>query len=99
MIGRYFSGTGNFRYVAEFFCNEYNEMAKTFSIEGDNVIEVIKSDEMLVFAYLVQYSTGPKILRDFIIENKEMWKSKKVFVIATIGLFSGDGARILRRFL
>ena len=47
----------------------------------------------------MQYSTVPKILRDFIIENKELWNSKKVFVIATMGLFSGDGAEILGRLL
>lgn len=50
---------------------------------------------MLVFAYHVQYSTVPKILRDFIIENRELWKNKKVFVIATMGLFSGDGAEVI----
>ena len=57
----------------ELFCNEYDEAAKAFSIEDDNVIEVVKGDEMLVFAYPVQYSTVPKILRDFIIDNKELW--------------------------
>jgi hypothetical protein len=41
----------------------------------------------------------PKILRDFIIQNKELWENKKVFVIATMGLFSGDGAGILGRLL
>ena len=81
------------------FCDEYDEAAKAFSIEDDNVIEAIKSEEMLVFAYSVQYSTVPKMLRDFIIENKELWENKKVFVIATMGLFSGDGAGILGRFL
>ena len=72
------------------FCDEYDEAAKAFSIEDDNVIEVIKSEEMLVFAYSVQYSTVPNMLRDFIIENKELWENKKVFVIATMGLFSGN---------
>ena len=54
---------------------------------------------MLVFAYPVQYSTVPKMLRDFIVENKELWKRKKVFAIATMGLFSGDGAGIFGRLL
>ena len=99
MVGIYFNGTGNSRYAVEFFCNEYDEAAKAFSIEDDNVIEVVKGDEMLVFAYPVQYSTVPKILRDFIIKNKELWGNKKVFLIATMGLFSGDGAGILGRLL
>ena len=54
---------------------------------------------MLVFAYPVQYSTVPKILRDYILEHKELWKNKKIFIIATMGLFSGDGAGILGRLL
>ena len=99
MVGIYFSGTGNSRHAAEMFCNEYDEATKAFSIEDDNVIEAVKREEMLVFAYPVQYSTVPKILRDFIIENKGLWENKKVFVIATMGLFSGDGAGILGRIL
>lgn len=99
MVGIYFSGTGNSRYAVEFFCYEYDEVAKAFSIEDDNIVETVRNEEILVFAYPVQYSTVPKILRDFIIENKELWKNKKVFVIATMGLFSGDGAGILGRLL
>lgn len=97
MVGIYFSGTGNSRYAAELFCKEYDEATKAFSLEDDNITRVVKNEEMLVFACPVQYSTVPKILRDFIIENKELWESNKVFVIATMGLFSGDGAGILGR--
>ena len=32
-------------------------------------------------------------------KNKEFWGNKKVFLIATMGLFSGDGAGILGRLL
>lgn len=99
MLGIYFSGTGNSKYAMEVFCNEYDKVAKTFSIEDNNIIEAIRNEELLVFSYPVQYSTVPKILCDFIIENKELWNGKKVFVIATMGLFSGDGAGILGRLL
>ena len=95
MVGIYFSGTGNSRYAVELFCNEYDEAAKVISIEDDNVTQAVRNEEMLVFAYPVQYSTVPKIMRDFIIENKGLWEKKKIFVIATMGLFSGDGAGIL----
>lgn len=37
MVGIYFGGTGNFRYAAELFCNEYDEGTKAFSIEDDNI--------------------------------------------------------------
>lgn len=99
MVGIYFSGTGNSKHAVELFCNEYDEAAKAFSIEDGNIIEAVKNEEMLAFAYPVQYSTVPKILREFITENKELWESKKVFVIATMGLFSGDGAGNLGRLL
>lgn len=79
------------------FCNEYDEATKMFSIEDNAIIEAVKNADMLVFAYPIQYSTVPKILRDFIIDNKELWKSKKVFVVATMGLFSGDGAECDRK--
>ena len=99
MLGIYFSGTGNSRYAVELFCHEYDKTAKVLSIEDANVIQAVKQEDMLVFAYPVQYSTVPKILRDFISDNKELWKNKKIFVIATMGLFSGDGAGVLARLL
>ncbi len=99
MVGIYFSGTGNSRYAAELFCNEYDKAAKVFSIEDDKVTQAVKRDDLLVFSYPVQYSTVPKILRDFINDNNELWKNKRVFIIATMGLFSGDGAGLLGRLL
>lgn len=80
MVGIYFSGTGNSRYATEMFCNEYDEAAKAFSIEDDNVIDAVKNDEMLVFAYPVQYSTVPKILRDFIIKIKNFGGIRRFFL-------------------
>ena len=99
MIGIYFSGTGNSKYAVEFFCREYDNEASVFSIEDSEAPTAIKKADMLVIGYPVQYSTVPKILRDFVSEHKELWKNKKVFVIATMGLFSGDGSGILGRLL
>lgn len=59
----------------------------------------IKDNEEIVFSYSVQYSNIPKMLKDFIDQNQHLWKGKKIFVIATMGLFSGDGAGILARRL
>ena len=95
MIGVYFSGTGNSRYAIEVFLKAFE--AKAFSIEDSNVLEEIKKHEQIVFSYPVQYSTVPKMLREFIIENKNLWSNKKVFIIATMGLFSGDGVGALGR--
>ena len=99
MTGIYFSGTGNSRYAAELFCREYDKDAIAYSIEDDDVLMAVNSADMIVFAYPVQFSTVPKIVRDFVTDNKELWRSRKVFVIATMGLFSGDGAGLLGRLL
>lgn len=99
MLGIYFSGTGNSRYAAELFCREYDEKVKVLSIEDSGVLTAVDDTDLIVFAYPVQFSTVPKIVRDFVADNKVLWKNKKVFVIATMGLFSGDGSGLLGRLL
>jgi NAD-dependent dihydropyrimidine dehydrogenase PreA subunit/flavodoxin len=99
MLGIYFSGTGNSKFAAECFCKNYDKDSKALSIEDQDAISEIKRSDLLVFSYPVQYSTVPKILRDFITKNSELWMNKKVFIIATMGLFSGDGSGILGRLL
>ncbi len=97
MTGLYFSGTGNSRYAAEMFCREYDKDAGVYSIEDAGAIAAVNDADLIVFAYPVQFSTVPKILRDYITDHKELWKNRKVFVIATMGLFSGDGSGMLGR--
>ena len=99
MIGIYFSGTGNSKYAAELFCKELDKESGTYSIENEEAITAIKDADLIVIAYPVQFSTVPKIMRDYVTDHSELWKNKKVFVIATMGLFSGDGAGMLGRLL
>jgi len=98
-LGIYFSGTGNSKYAVNFFCKELDSDIRVYSIEESLALEAINKTAVIVFAYPVQFSTVPKIVRDFICANKEIWKDKKIFVIATMGLFSGDGAGNLGRLL
>lgn len=99
MLGIYFSGTGNSRYALERFLGKYDESAKVFAIEDENIVSHIKNNEEIVFSYSVQFSNIPKMLKDFVDRNQHLWQGKKIFVIATMGLFSGDGAGILARRL
>lgn len=99
MIGIYFSGTGNSKYALEFFLSKYDKTAKAYSIEDKNIKNNIKHNKEIIFSYPVQYSNIPKILKDFIDGSSDLWKGKKIFIIATMGLFSGDGAGILARRL
>ena len=99
MVGIYFSGTGNSKYAAEVFCKEYDKESGVYSIEDTEALTVVTESDLIVFAYPVQFSTVPKILRDYITDNSELWMNKRVFIIATMGLFSGDGAGMLGRLL
>lgn len=99
MLGIYFSGTGNSKHAVEIFLQHFDISAKSVSIEDESLFEAIKEQQEIVFAYPVQYSSIPKMLYDFITEHGKLWEGKRIFVIATMGLFSGDGAGVLARLL
>lgn len=92
MIGIYFSGTGNTKHCSEYLLRLLDENAPLYSIENGNAIDAIRSSDEIIFAYPVYYSYLPKIVYDFIVNNSAAWKDKNIFVVATMGLFSGDGA-------
>ena len=99
MIGVYFSGTGYTKYAVKAFIRESEPAGETFSIEKENVVEQICAHNEIVIGYPVQFSNLPKILRDFVVDHSSIWKDKRIFIIATMGLFSGDGAGVLARLL
>ncbi len=92
MIGIYFSGTGNTKHCTEYLLQRLDSKATVYSIENENVVDAIISSDEIIFAYPVYYSNLPKIVRDFIVKNFAIWQNKKIFIIATMALFSGDGA-------
>lgn len=107
MTGIYFSGTGNTKHCIEQFITALslyrNESAQyptqIISIEESaRATEALKNaHDMIIIAYPIYYSNLPKIVRDFIVENKKLWKGKQIFIICTMGLFSGDGAGVSAR--
>lgn len=98
-VGIYFSGTGNSKYCLEKLLFKISPKIEMFSIEDTKSILEIQGAETIYISYPVQYSNIPKILVDFIHNNSGIWNCKKVFVIATMGLFSGDGSGRLARLL
>lgn len=66
---------------------------------GRSVVEELKHHDFIVLAYPVQFSNAPIMVRDFIRHYSELWKGKKVLCVATMGLFSGDGAGCSARLL
>lgn len=99
MVGVYFSGTGNTKYCVEKFLMYYQNDIKSFSIEDKNVTKVIKENKDIVIGYPIYYSNLPKIVKDFIIKHKSLFADKNVFILVTMGLFSGDGAGCAARLL
>lgn len=53
----------------------------------------------IVLAYPIYYSNLPKIVHDFICANPTLWHNKRIYLIATMGLFSGDGTGVASRLL
>lgn len=99
MLGVYFSGTGNSKYCLKVFLENIDESAAMYSIEDGNVLQQLQQHQEIIVSYPVQYSSIPKILKDFIMNNHEVWNNKRVYIIATMGLFSGDGSGVLARLL
>lgn len=54
MLSIYFSGTGNARYALETFLGKYDESAKVFAIEDENIISHIKSNEEMMLSYSME---------------------------------------------
>ncbi len=95
----YLSGTGNTKFCVSKLIKLLDENAPIVAIEDDAVIHTVKTYENIIFGYPVQFSNAPKMVRDFILENKDLWRGKKVLCVATMGAFSGDGAGCAARLL
>lgn len=92
MLGVYFSGTGNTKYCVETFVKHADSSAESVSIENPVVIEKINANDTIVFGYPVYFSNLPKMVGDFIVNNGDTFYGKKIYIIATMAMFSGDGA-------
>lgn len=103
MIGIYFSGTGNTGYCTEKMLELLGVPVKSVSMENtEAAVEAICENEEILFAYPVQFSNMPYYVRDFIQKNADLWRGKQILCMATMGMFSGDGAgcgaRLLRKY-
>lgn len=100
MTGLYFSGTGNTRWCMQrLFAGLGEPESALCPLEDAGAAERLRAAEEVVLGYPVYYSNLPKIVRDFVERNAALWQGKKVFVLATMGMFSGDGAGLAARLL
>lgn len=97
----YFSGNGNTKHCAEFLSSALGS-GNIESIESENAIQLIKESEEFIFTYPVHFSNIPFIVKEFIQKNGSLFVGKNIFLIATMGAFSGDGsgcgARLLKKY-
>lgn len=92
MIGIYFSGTGNTKHCVNTFVKLINNESISLPLESKDIQNYIRNEQdIIVFGYPTQFSNAPIFVRDFIIKNKDILKGKNIFIISTMGLFSGDG--------
>lgn len=99
MTGIYFSGTGNTKHCTEKLLHLLDETAQAFPMETTEAVKALSQHNFVVLAYPVQYSNAPVFVREFINSHAALWRNKKVFCVATMGLFSGDGAGCSARLL
>ncbi|MGN1372959.1 MAG: EFR1 family ferrodoxin [Candidatus Coproplasma sp.] len=92
ITGIYFSGSGNTRRCVERLVKRIDDSSIVLPLEGDSAKAAIAKSSVIVFGYGVQYSDMPYFVREFINENKQLWKGKNILCVATMGAFSGDGA-------
>lgn len=99
MLFLYFSGTGNTKYCMEYLAKEWDKDAVVCSLEEPQAVDLLRKEQEIVFGYPVYYSSLPKIVQDFVSGRSGLWKGKKVFLVATMAAFSGDGTGVAARML
>ena len=98
MLTLYFSGTGNTKYIAEKFAE--NMQADCHSIEEEiDFASLISAADKIAICYPIYGSCVPEIMRSFVDRHKKRLDGKKLIILCTQLLFSGDGARVLTDLL
>ncbi len=92
MLTLYFSGTGNSKFAAELFAAEMGGECKSIEETAD-FSALIQRADTLAFAYPVYLSRVPRIMAEFVRAHRADLRGKKLVILATQMMFSGDGAR------
>lgn len=99
MTGIYLSGTGNTEHCIKKLLFLLDKTAQAVPMEQKDAVHLLSQHDFIVFAYPVQFSNVPIMVKDFIKSQPDLWKGKKILCVATMGLFSGDGAGCSARLL
>lgn len=92
MVTLYFSGTGNSKFVAELFAAEMGCECHSIEEKAD-FGGLIQSADAVAFVYPIYGSRVPRIMREFVKAHTGELNGKKLVILCTQLMFSGDGAR------
>lgn len=96
----FFSGTGNTFWAVNNIAPILSDDYLIHSIEHKvDFASLIQNANHIIIAYPIYESMIPHIMIDFLIRYKTSFNNKKVSVIITQMLFSGDGAGLAARRL
>lgn len=98
-MGIYLSGTGNTKHCVERLVCLLDTGGQVLPMECEDAGKLLSRQKCIVLAYSVQFLNVPVMVRDFITAHSTLWKGKQVICLATMGLFSGDGAGCAARLL
>lgn len=102
MVGIYLSGTGNTEHCIKKLLGIIDPGAICLPVEDAKCLSELKGSEEIYLAYPTQFSNMPYMIRDFINKTSDIWNGKKVFLLSTMGAFSGDStgcaARLLKKY-
>lgn len=95
----YFSATGNSKYVTESIGHKLN--CSTYNIEDERTDfkQLFESYDDFLFIYPIHGSTVATPMQYFVARYYEVITNKRISVIVTQALFSGDGARAMTDLL
>jgi flavodoxin/ferredoxin len=85
MLCIYFSGTGNTKHISDRLAKALG--CASVSIEDPTAAMKIAENKRVALCFPVYSGSSPLIMREFI--ETINWKSKKVFIIVTKGMFTG----------
>ena len=94
MLTLYFSGTGNSEWVARKFAQAMQGPCHSIEEELDYPALLAAHDTVCV-VYPIYGSRAPYIMREFAQQHAEHFAGKRLVVLCTQVLWSGDGARSL----
>ncbi|MCL2376593.1 MAG: EFR1 family ferrodoxin [Defluviitaleaceae bacterium] len=89
----YFSGTGNTAHVARLFADKMQGKCLSIEDEADFAAEIAAHDT-IAFCYPIYGSRVPLIMREFAAAHADTLQGKKLIILVTQLIFSGDGARV-----